>query len=271
MAAFPIVIKAWAGTMRHDMRYIRYSLPSLLESDLPTNAEVCIVDDCSPNPRLRPFIESLAKKYDNVRLWFNEENLGPNKGQEVVIPRIWSKYPNAPYLICCDDDVIYHPGWLQRLIRVYEDANAVGLRAVFSALNTPARPHFAERQLATSIVLLKERQMALNWLVPREVYDQVGPFRDAGVAYDTDYCDRMAELDIPVACLKPSWVQNIGYQGAYQSDDTLTAHDFIGRRDAWLVLRDQYYAIRRIVLKTPEWVPNGRFKNALKRLARPFR
>ena len=138
------------------MRYIRRSLPSLLNSGLPEAARVIMVDDCSPNPKLWPFLQAMGAKHDNVELWRNEENLGPNKGQEVLVPKIWERFPDAPYLVCCDDDVIYRPGWLQRLIQVYEDGKAAGMTGVFTALNTPARPHFEERELPTSRVLLKE-------------------------------------------------------------------------------------------------------------------
>ena len=113
--------------------------------------------------------------------------------------------------------------------------------------------------------------MALNWLVPREVYDKVGPFRDVGVAYDTDYCNRLRDLNLPVICLQPSWVQNIGYQGCYQTDETLAAPDYVGRRDAWLVLRDQYYRLRRFLINTGEHIPEGRFKEGLKVIAGPVR
>jgi GT2 family glycosyltransferase len=267
----PILVKVWAGDAPYEMRYIRRSLPSLLNSGLPAGARVILVDDCSPNPKLGPFLRSLAEEHDNVELWRNEENLGPNKGQEVLVPRVWERFPDAPYLVCCDDDVIYHTGWLQRLIQVYEEAKAEGLSGVFTALNTPARPHYEEREFPTSRVLLKERQMALNWLVPREVYERVGPFRDAGVAYDTDYANRMSPLGIPVVCLQPSWVQNIGYHGAYQSDESLTARDYVGGLDTWLVLRDEYYRFRRFLINTGERIPEGRGKELLKVCAKPLR
>lgn len=267
----PILVKVWAGTERHDMRYIRRSLPSLLASDLPETARVIIVDDCSPNPELQPYLARLAAEDARVELWTNPQRMGPNKGQEYNVPLVIERFPDAPYLVFCDDDVIYHPGWLQRLIQVHHEAKDAGIEGVFTAMNTPRRPSYRAVKLPTSEVLLKERQMALNWLVPREVYDKVGPFRDAGVAYDTDYCNRMAELRIPVVCLKPSWVQNIGYHGAYQKDETLAAPDYVGRRGAYLALRDAFYGVRRAIINTAERIPEGRMKEAIKLCGRPLR
>lgn len=272
MIVFPILVKVWAGRDAHDFRYIRRSLPSLLSSDLPCSARVIIVDDCSPNPKLSSFLSDLASRSPVVELWRNPERLGPNRGQEYNVPLLWERYSQAPYIVCCDDDVIYHAGWLQRLIQVYNEAKAEGLEGVFTALNVPARASYRTVTLPTSEVLLKERQMALNWLVPREVYDKVGPFRDVGVAYDTDYCNRMAKLGLPVICLKPSYVQNIGYHGAYQNDDTLTAPDYVGRRDWYLRSRDLWYGCKRrayaVAQSSYERIPNGRLKRFLRRAYR---
>jgi GT2 family glycosyltransferase len=243
--AFPIMVKIWAGNATHDLRYIRRSLPSLLASQLPPAATVIFINDCSSNPAVECLLKELAARYSNVEIWTNPQRLGPNRGQEYNFPRLVARFPNALYYLICDDDILYHPGWLQRLIQAYEEAKTVGLAGVFTAINLPARPALRTISLPTSQVILKERQPALNWLVPREVYRQVGPFRHTGVAYDTDYCGRLAALGLPVICLKPSYVQNIGYHGAYQNSDLYTAHDFVGKRDWYLCTRDWWYAFRR--------------------------
>jgi glycosyltransferase involved in cell wall biosynthesis len=263
-APIPIMVKVWAGKDPHDFRYIRRSLPSLLASGLPENAHIVLVNDRSPDTRLEPFLRGLAAARSNVELWTNPERLGPDRGQEYNFPLVAARFPDAPYYLLCDDDIIYHPGWLQRLVRVYEEARARGVTGVFAALNIPFRPHYESVRLPTSEVLLKHRQPALNWLLPRDVYATVGPFRDTGVAYDTDYTNRLIERNIPVVCLRPSYVQNIGYHGAYQSDDRVTAPDYVGRRDLYLWGRDCLYSVRRhTVDRFRRWIdhlPDSRWK-----------
>ena len=85
----------------------------------------------------------------------------------------------------------------------------------------------------------------------------VGPFVDAGIAYDSEYCNRMAAKNIPVICLKPSYVQNIGYHGAYQSDETYTAPDYVGQTDFYLRSRDVWYATKRRVLNVARAIKHG--------------
>lgn len=261
-APLPLMVKFWAGPQSHEYRYIKRSLTSLLRSGLPDNVRIILIDDQSSDTRVLDFVGQLVAAHTGVELWRNPERMGPNTGHAYNFPLVADRHPTAKLFMLCDDDVIYHPGWLQRLIRVWQEATAVGLNGVFTALNVPARPAFDAVTLPTSEVLLKQRQMALNWLLPRDVYDQVGPFRDTGVAYDTDYTDRMIALQLPVICLKPSYVQNIGYFGAYQNSDLLTAHDYVGRRDLWLRGRDAAFATRRAVLRFAD-TPLGR-------LAKPY-
>lgn len=244
-ALFPIMIKVWAGKEKYDLRYIRRSLPSLLNSGLPAEARVIFVNDVSPNPFIATYLDDLARKYPNVEIWNNPERLGPNKGQEYNFAKLVERFPDAPYFVNCDDDIIYHPGWLQRLIATHREATESGLRGVFTAINVPIRPSNGSMQLPTTEVLLKERQFALNWFIPRDVYEQVGPFVDAGIAYDTEYCRRLAANNLPVICLKPSYVQNIGYHGAYQDGELYTAKDYVGRRDLYLRGRDVWYWAKR--------------------------
>jgi glycosyltransferase involved in cell wall biosynthesis len=275
LVPFPIMIKVWAGNDPHDFRYIRRSLPSLLNSDLPREARVLLINDCSPDPRLQGYLERLAAANPNVEVRVNPRRMGPNEGQQYNFPRVVEQFPDAPFYVLCDDDIIYHPGWLQRLIQVYNEARAAQLTGVFTALNVPARPSYRSVRLPTSEVLLKERQMALNWLVPREVYEAVGPFRVTGLAYDHDYGLRLAALGLPVICLKPSYVQNIGYKGAYQSDDSLTATDYVGRLDWYLRLRDFGYSLRRHTVgrarTAVERMPNGWLKRGIVRCGRLLR
>src|SRR5437016_3388315 len=136
-AEFPIMVKVWAGNDRHDFRYIKRSIPSLLASGLPELARVFLINDCSLDARVEGFLADCAARHAHVEVWTNPERMGPNKGQEYNVPRVLERCPNAPGIVLCDDDIIYHPGWLQRLIQVQEEAAVIGIRGVFTALNVP--------------------------------------------------------------------------------------------------------------------------------------
>jgi hypothetical protein len=224
----PLVMKVWAGAEPHDMDYITRSIPSLLASNLPDGLEVIIYDDCSPSPELRKFLGEIASRDSRVRVIRGEINKGPNLGQQDVFRQIVDEYPDAPYFVNVDDDVVYHCDWMMQLLAARKDCRQFGLNGVFTALNMPYRDAHATLVAQGGKYLLKWKQPALNWLIPRDLYEAVGPFRDEGIAYDTVYSHWMRLKHFPVICLTPSYVQNIGLLGAYASDDTTTSCDFVG-------------------------------------------
>jgi GT2 family glycosyltransferase len=245
------MVKVWAGDASHDFRYIKRSLPGLLASGLPDEARVIIVDDQSTHKQTLELLQELAKD-PRVMLWRNHERMGPNTGHAYNFSKVVETFPDAQFYAIVDDDIIYHPGWLQRTLQVHDEARARGIAGIMASLNVPYREHYDRVDLPTSTVLLKERQMALNWVIPRDIYEKVGPFRDIGIAYDSDYANRMRALQVPVICLKPSWVQNIGYFGAYQSNDKGKAQDYIGQVDWYLRSRDTLFVFRNAAERVKE-------------------
>ena len=228
MSHIPIVMKVWAGDSEHDLRYVMRSIPSLLKSELPENIKINIFDDCSPNHRLQAFLREVSRRDKRVRLFRFDSNLGPNLGQEMAYKQIEADYPSASYFINVDDDVIYSKHWLNEIQRARKQLAKIGLNGIISAMNMPLRPSFSTLKIDANTYLLKHRQPALNWIIPREIYSAAGPFQYDGVAYDTSYAQRLRLYNFPIVCLSPSYVQNIGISGAYACDARTTSADFVG-------------------------------------------
>jgi len=245
MTKIPLVMKTWAGDAPHDMDYIARSIPSLLASQLPENIQVIIYDDCSPNQALRDYLKSIASQDHRVRVIFGEQNKGPNLAQQEIYRQVVEEYPDTPFYLNVDDDVIYHRDWLARLTQAYQGCRDTGREGVFTALNMPYRSPFEEISAGGMRLLLKWKQPALNWLIPRNVYQAVGPFRDEGIAYDTVYSHWMRLKNYPIICMVPSYVQNIGLLGAYATDDTTTALDFVGASPIERIQHAAGYHLRR--------------------------
>lgn len=115
------------------------------------------------------------------------EKPGPNLGQVDAYAFVEAVYPDAQFFVNVDDDVIYNPHWFSKLLEAQKELQAFGLNGIFTALNMPWRKPFAELHTQANTYLLKWKPPALNWLIPRRVYDRVGPFVDDGIAYDTSY------------------------------------------------------------------------------------
>jgi glycosyltransferase involved in cell wall biosynthesis len=230
MAKIPIVMKLWAGAEAHDFEYIARSVPSLLQSDLPDGIEVLLFDDASTDPRLKGFLRQVSNDR-RVRVFTSDVNKGPNRGQADAYARVEAEYPDAPYFINVDDDVVYNRRWLLRLQEAQGELGSMGVRGVYTALNMPFRRPHATIRTRSGTYLLKWKQPALNWLIPRDVYERTNRFADEGVAYDTVYSHWLRLRGYSVICVTPSYVQNVGTFGAYSKDKTTTAEDFIGEGD----------------------------------------
>lgn len=247
-------MKTWAGEAAHDLEYIRRSIPSLLASDLPAGAELLVYDDCSPNPEVRRLLEEVARRDDRVRLVFGDVNRGPNWGQEFIYRQVEADYPDAPYYVNVDDDVVYHRDWLTRLVDAWQVLGGLGIHGIHTALDMPFRRAEAAVRVAGRRYHLKWKQPALNWFIPREVYAAVGPFVDEGIAYDTVYSHWMRLRGYPVIAMTPSYVQNIGLLGAYADDDTTTSRDFLGEGEGDGLPRRLGRALRYTVNRIPDRV-----------------
>lgn len=92
-----------------DLEVTRACLQSVLDSGLPDDTTVTIIEDHSPEEDVRQFCRELAAKF-GLELISNKENLGfvrtANKGFAV--------HPEADIILLNSDTVVPH-GWVQRL------------------------------------------------------------------------------------------------------------------------------------------------------------
>ena len=250
----PIVMKTWAGSAEYDLIYISKSIPSLLSSDLPNNVEIIIYDDGSPNIKLKNFLKRLANENKRIRLIFGEENKGPNKAQEEVFSMIATEYQDTPFFVNVDDDVIYHRLWFKKLVEAFKQLSRIGLCGIFTGLNMPFKKAHSVIYSQGKKYILKWKQPALNWLIPKNVYEDIGAFKDEGIAYDTVYSHWMRLKGYSIICLTPSYVQNIGLIGAYVYDDRNTARDFLGEGNGYSFVKRFLYATRYTINRIPYYL-----------------
>lgn len=227
-ARFPIAVKVWAGDDPRDFDYVSRSLPSLLGSVLSVQADIVVFNDRSTDVRLGPFLRELQAADRRVRVIEHEFNKGPNLGQADAFEQLADEYSDAEIFVSVDDDAIYHRDWLRRIMQAMDDVRPLESNGVFTSFNTPFRKPHSVVQANGHRYQLKWKQPATNWVIPRDVFEHVGPFRDEGIAFDTVYSHRMRLLGYSVICPRESYVQDIGLSGAYAVDNRLCADRFLG-------------------------------------------
>ena len=168
--------------------------------------ELILVNDCSTDPDMKPYLEEVARIYDNVVLINNEVNLGfvgsVNKGMK------YSK--NDVILLNSDTEVT--PRWLEKLrINAYSDdkiatvtplSNSAGVFSVPESNKKNKIPNYLS--LGGMSKLIESASLHINMQVPtgngfclfikRAVLDDVGYFDEEhfgkGYGEENDFCMR---------------------------------------------------------------------------------
>ncbi|MCL1463271.1 glycosyltransferase family 2 protein [Argonema galeatum] len=101
---------------RERFSYTERSLESLYENTT-TPFKLIYVDGNSPN-RTKRYLENQAKE-KGFRLIRTEHFLAPNQARNLALPEIHTKYA-----VFVDNDVVFTPGWLDRLLQCAEETGA---------------------------------------------------------------------------------------------------------------------------------------------------
>lgn len=148
-----------------------------------------IIDNASDDDT-RKYLEELARRYENITLIRNEENLGFIKAVNEGL-----KKSNAKFACLMNNDTIPAAGWLKRLIDLAESKSDIGL--VNPQSESPGRLSVDEysRLLARKRGQYIETNQCLGFcmLIKRELIEKIGILDDVfgmGGFDDTDFSMR---------------------------------------------------------------------------------
>ncbi len=80
------------------LKFLEKAIESI-ENQFYTNWEICVVDDASTNTFVKPFLENLAKNYNNIRINFNQKNRHISESTNIAV-----NMANGDYLVFLDQD-----------------------------------------------------------------------------------------------------------------------------------------------------------------------
>lgn len=98
-----------------------------------------IVEDCSPDEKVRPFLQKIAKEFDKVELLLNESNLGFVKSVNKAATH------TKHHFVLLNTDVEVPPYWLERLMYpIFEHENIASTTPFTNAGTICSFPNFLE-------------------------------------------------------------------------------------------------------------------------------
>lgn len=138
---------------------------------------------------------------------------GHNMGVGNAVRRGFS-IANGDYYIKADQDLIFHPGWLESAIKVHEQDVNVGMTGLFKYHVEPCR--WQDKQIDVPTVgdyHYVEDFVSSLFVIPSDVYWQCGRFpkSQSNYAEDVGYKNRLKEYGFRLALTNLDYVSNVGF------------------------------------------------------------
>jgi glycosyltransferase involved in cell wall biosynthesis len=180
--------------------FLSYNRPGFLPNAISTAikyadqpVEVIVHDDGSSDPTLIDWLHTIHKRGEISTLILNTP--GHNEGTGVAMNRLF-RMARGDLLVKIDQDVTFHPGWLAKAREIMVDER-VGLLGLFKYWHDPVD----FRKTLISDVKVVERDLGpvpfgysfhthicgSAFVVPRDVYENLGPFAEHYDSYGEDW------------------------------------------------------------------------------------
>lgn len=198
-------------TVFNRLDYTKRTLDSLFAT-CPSNTQYIIVDNNSEGEQMREYLGGLEdlNKHSIHRL---NQNLGwggaVNFGLEIAAAK---GCMNDGYILVSNNDVVYGPGWYEKLCFLYDKYPKIGILGAWK--------HTAHGVLEDRFdMVVKDQMPAVGWLLTTENIKLIGKFPEKGPCAtkggngeDVEYCIRCAQAGLLVCGPKDDVADHIdGY------------------------------------------------------------
>jgi GT2 family glycosyltransferase len=199
----------------------RPCINSILENTPPDEYELILVDNASVD-RTPDFLRDMAGRHTHVKLCLNETNKGYAAGNNDGI-----HLATGRSIILLNNDTLVPKGWLDRLLRLLEEDNDIGLAGpVTNSAGNEQRlviPGLEESNFEAVAAPYLDRQRGL-WFkteklgfycvaIRRAAYEAIGDLDDGfglGMFEDDDYCLRAHNAGFASAVVEDCFVYHKG-------------------------------------------------------------
>lgn len=194
-------------------------IESLIErSDYP-NLEIIVVDNAS-SEETQSYLRSLVQSHPEIRLIFNNENIGFAAGNNVGL-----SIATGDYLVLLNNDTLVTPGWVLTLRRHFQNHPELGLLGpVTNNIGNEARiatSYVSEEQMPAATLDYTLAHMGQIYqmnnaaffcvMMSRSTYERCGPISEdygRGFFEDDDYCRRVEAAGLKIACAEDVFIHH---------------------------------------------------------------
>ncbi|RJP65598.1 MAG: glycosyltransferase [Ignavibacteriales bacterium] len=198
--------------------------------------EIIFVDNSSTDGT-KEFLESVAKDKQNVKVIFNELNLGFPKAINQALAK-----SSGSYVVVVNNDIVVTNGWLERMIAVSDSDNSVGIVGPISnEVSGLQRDNEAKYKSVEEMhgyaeeVASKNKGQTLNFprvaflctLIKKELIDKIGGLDERfspGNYEDDDFCLRAQLAGYKTVIAKDVFIHHFGSK-SFKADGTKNYSD----------------------------------------------
>ena len=107
--------------------HLKRLMPSLL-SNTPADVSILLIDDCSPDEEIMPFLRAHAERDQRIKLLNNPDNYGFVK----TVNRAFELCKDQDYVILLNTDTEVPPQWVERMLAPFEKETDIASVTPFS-------------------------------------------------------------------------------------------------------------------------------------------
>lgn len=203
------------------------TLESFIRNTDMNLANLYVVDDDSDEETA----QALYANNEFYNLFINKENIGPGASRNRVAQAITDSGKRSKYLYHSDNDVFFTPGWLEKLINIFESANDFH-QGKLKVLGASCHPYLQTKEHIFMIrdsrygdynVGSKDAVSGYSQLMTWETWDKYGPFDETmrGAekkimgSEDWAFCQKIIQDGFLVAAVEPEIVIPTGKTNTY--------------------------------------------------------
>jgi|GEM_PF-2348977 len=204
----------------NNLDYTKLCIEGIYEKTAYPNLEVIVVDNASTDGT-REYFSKLQTTHSDIKIIFNEENLGFAKANNMGV-----EVSRGEYIIFLNNDTVVTRGWISELIKYFKDPSVGMVGPVTNSIGNEAKingdyrdlsemEQFAERYTAKHKgVSFEISVLALYCAVlSRKAIDKVGLLDEQfliGMFEDDDYALRLKKEGFKIICAEDVFIHHFG-------------------------------------------------------------
>lgn len=150
---------------------LKRTMESLLPT-LPTGSQMLIVDNNSPEPEVRAYLNNLARN-PQVRVHYTD-NKGWAHAVNTGLDRYSFMWKDFEYVLESNNDVEYKPNWWPRAKELMETYPQIGILGLWKSIHHGLRKQFPDG------LMIKDNMPACAWLFRSKDLEGFLPFPEKG-------------------------------------------------------------------------------------------